>query len=51
MRIVREVVDVFEICSIMEQIAAGVAEMHKRGIIHRDLKPANSISSFDLLAK
>jgi serine/threonine-protein kinase len=27
----------------MQQISAGLAEIHKRGIIHRDLKPANSI--------
>jgi serine/threonine protein kinase len=33
-----------EIWYIMRQIAAGVADIHKRGIIHRDLKPANSIN-------
>jgi len=31
-----------EISGIIQQIAAGVADIHKRGIIHRDLKPANS---------
>ena len=34
----------WEIWSIILQIAAGVAEIHKRGIIHRDLKPANSMT-------
>lgn len=31
-------VDVWE---IMQQIAAGIAFIHRKGIIHRDLKPAN----------
>ena len=31
------------IWNIVQQISAGLAEIHKRGIIHRDLKPANSI--------
>jgi serine/threonine protein kinase len=33
-----------EIWCIVQQISAGLAEIHKRGIIHRDLKPANSIT-------
>jgi serine/threonine protein kinase len=32
------------IWNIMQQISAGVADIHKRGIIHRDLKPANSFT-------
>jgi serine/threonine protein kinase len=34
----------WEVWYIIQQIAAGVAEIHKHGIIHRDLKPANSIT-------
>jgi len=30
------------IWNVMQQISAGLGEIHKRGIIHRDLKPANS---------
>jgi serine/threonine protein kinase len=38
-----------DIWDIMQQISAGLAEIHKRGIIHRDLKPANSIARSILL--
>src|SRR5271170_759712 len=33
----------------MQQISAGLGEIHKRGIIHRDLKPANSTTRSILL--
>ena len=33
-----------DIWNVMQQVTAGVADLHKHGIIHRDLKPANSIT-------
>ena len=41
--------DANTIWNIMQQISAGLAEIHKRGIIHRDLKPANSTTRSILL--
>src|SRR5277367_6714211 len=38
----------YEIWSIIQQVAAGVADIRKRGIIHRDLKPENSITLLKL---
>jgi serine/threonine protein kinase len=36
-----------KIIDILTQLAAGVAEVHKRGLIHRDIKPANVILGDD----
>jgi serine/threonine protein kinase/tetratricopeptide (TPR) repeat protein len=34
-------IDVAEAVDIMEQVASGLAAVHREGIIHRDLKPGN----------
>ena len=34
-------------CRLAEQVARGVAEVHRLGIIHRDLKPANILIGDD----
>jgi serine/threonine protein kinase len=37
----RSKLDVVEAVDIMEQVASGLAAVHREGIIHRDLKPGN----------